>query len=131
MRWTKNIQVIINNMIKNKIQSLTHALRGFKNVWLEEGNFRLITFFAVVALVIGYYFDFTLTEFSICAVIITIVMVAEMVNTAIEDLCNKIEPNQDPAIGKIKDISSGFVFVSSLGALVAGFLVFWIHFMSK
>ena len=118
-------------MINNKIQSLGNALRGFKNVWMEEGNFRIITFFAVVAVVVGYYFDFTLVEFSITAVIITIVMVAEMVNTAIEDLCNKIEPNKDPVIGKIKDISSAFVLVSTIGASVAGLLVFWTHFISK
>lgn len=127
----QNIQLTTSNMIKNKIQSLGNALRGFKNVWMEEGNFRIITFFAVVAVVVGYYFDFTLVEFSITAVIITIVMVAEMVNTAIEDLCNKIEPNQDPAIGKIKDISSAFVLVSTVGASVAGLLVFWTHFISK
>lgn len=118
-------------MIYNKLRSLGHALRGFKNVWMEESNFRIITFFAVVALVVGYYFDFSILDFSICAVIITIVLVAEMINTAIEDLCNKIEPNQDPTIGKIKDISSAVVLVSSLGALASGFLVFYAHFILK
>lgn len=115
-------------MLKNKVQSLTNALRGVGFVWKEESNFGFIIFFAILALCIGYYYDFTLIEYSICAVIITIVMVAEMVNTAIEDICNKIEPNQDPVIGKIKDISSGFVLVASLGAGVAGLLVFFNHF---
>lgn len=98
------------------------------SVFKEERNFSIIIFFAVLALCIGYYFDFTLIEYSICVVIINMVMVAEMVNTAFEDICNKIEPNHDPVIGKIKDISSGFVLVASLGAGIAGLLVFFNHF---
>lgn len=117
-------------MINNKIKSLTYALRGFKNVWMEESNFRIITFFAVVALVVGYYFDFTITEYSITIVLITITMIAEMINTAIEDLCNKMEPNQDIFIGKIKDISSGFVLVASIGSAIAGLCIFWSHISS-
>ncbi len=115
-------------MIKSRFDSFVNALRGVGFVWKEESNFAVILFFALLSIAIGYYFDFTLTEFSICAVIITIVLVAEMVNTAIEDLCNKIEPNHDPVIGKIKDISSGAVLVASFGAGVAGLLVFFNHF---
>ena len=106
-------------------------MRGVGFIWQEEKNFRLILFFAVLALAIGYYFDFTLMEFSVTVVLITIVAIAEMLNTAIEDLCNKIEPNQDPVIGKIKDISSGFVLVASLGAGIAGLLVFASHFLNN
>lgn len=115
-------------MIKNKMQSLGYALSGLKNVWMEEGNFRIIIFFAAVALVVAYYFSFNLVEFSIATVLVTIVMMAEMINTAIEDICNKIEPKDDPVIGKIKDISSGFVLLASFGAGVAGLMLFFNHF---
>jgi diacylglycerol kinase len=115
-------------MIKKTFGSFVCAVKGMVTVFKEERNFSIILFFAVVASAIGYYFDFTLIEFSICALIITVVLVAEMVNTAIEDLCNKIEPNQDPVIGKIKDISSGFVLLASIGAGVAGLFVFFNHF---
>ena len=115
-------------MLKKTFDSFVCAVKGIVIVFKEERNFSIILFFAVVALSIGYYFDFTHIEFSICAVIITMVLVAEMVNTAIEDICNKIEPNQDPVIGKIKDISSGFVLLASVGAGVAGLLVFLNHF---
>ncbi len=115
-------------MIKKTFNSFKFALRGVGFVWKEETNFGFIIFFAILALCIGYYFDFTLIEYSICVVIITMVMVAEMVNTAIEEICDKIEPNHSPVIGKIKDISSGFVLVTSLGAGIAGLLVFFNHF---
>jgi diacylglycerol kinase (ATP) len=51
-----------------------------------------------------------------------------MINTAIEDLCDKIQPDQDPAIGKIKDMSSGSVLVASLGALLVGVVVVLYHY---
>ncbi len=115
-------------MLKKTFDSFVCAVRGVGAVFREERNFSIIIFFALVAVAVGYYFDFTLIEFAICAVIITIVLVAEMVNTAIEDICNKIEPNHDPVIGKIKDISSGFVLLASIGAGAAGLLVFFNHF---
>ena len=115
-------------MIKSRFNSLINALRGVGLVWKEERNFSIILFFAILALTIGYYFNFTLTEYSICAVIITVVLVAEMINTAVEDICNKMQPNQDPVIGRIKDISSGAVLISSIGAGIAGLLVFFNHF---
>ncbi|MEI6479125.1 MAG: diacylglycerol kinase [bacterium] len=50
-------------------------------------------------------------------------------NTAIEDLCNKVEPEHDPAIGKIKDTMAAFVFVSSIGVSILGILIFAHHFI--
>lgn len=116
-------------MITNRFKSLGYALRGVRYVFKEETNFAFIVLFAILALVIGWYSGFTPVEFSIVVVLITIVSVAEMVNTAIEDLCNKIEPNHDPVIGKIKDIASGFVFLASFGSGVAGLILFFSHFI--
>ena len=52
------------------------------------------------------------------------VLSAEMLNTAIEDLCNKVEPNTDPVIGKIKDMMGGFVLIVCTSSAVIGLLVF-------
>ena len=52
------------------------------------------------------------------------VIVLEMVNTAIELLCDKVEPNEDPAIGIIKDLSAGAVLVMCTAAAIVGILIF-------
>jgi diacylglycerol kinase (ATP) len=54
---------------------------------------------------------------------------AEIINTSIEDLCNKVEPEYDPVIGKIKDTTGAFVLVAALGSVLVGVLVFYSHFI--
>ena len=59
------------------------------------------------------------------------VLSAEILNTAVEDLCNKIEPNQDNAIGKIKDVVAAFVLVAVIGAIFLVVMTFANHFGSS
>lgn len=116
-------------MIKNRLKSLGYALRGIRYVFKEETNFGLIVLSSFVAVGVAYLYNFSAIEFSIVIILITLVAVAEMVNTAIEDLCDKIEPNHDHAIGKIKDISSGFVLLASFGSGVVGLILFFSHYL--
>ena len=111
------------------LKSFGFALNGLKTVWKEERNFRIEVFILVVVIFILFYFHFSLAEWLFCVLAITLVLTSEIINTAIEDLCNKVEPNQDATIGKIKDTSSAFVLISSLGAMVLGVLVFYHHFV--
>lgn len=115
-------------MITKTLKSFTFALAGIKTVWKEEGNFKIQTVLAFLVLVFIFYFKFSLIESALIVLTIVLVLASEMVNTAIEDLCNRVETNTDPVIGKIKDISSGFVLLSSIGAVVVGVLVFCSHF---
>jgi diacylglycerol kinase len=110
------------------IKSFRWAQNGLATVWKEERNFRLEVLAAIVFVVFAAYFEFSLAEWIVVAAVITIVIGAEVVNTVIEDLCNKIEPKQDTAIGKIKDMAAGFALVASLGAGLMGILLISYHF---
>jgi diacylglycerol kinase len=112
------------------IKSFNWALNGLKTVWLEEINFRLECLIAVLILVTAIFFDFSFTELLAIIVAIIFVISAEIINTAVEDLCNKVQPNQDPLIGKVKDIMAGYVLIVSLGASVIGLLVLAHHFLN-
>lgn len=116
-------------MIQKFLVSFSNALNGLRAVFREEGNFKIETVIGVAVLVLAYYYNFSLMEWLFCIVAIALVLMSEIVNTAIEDLSTKVEPNHDPTIGKIKDMMAGFVLVSSIGALLTGVLVFWNHFM--
>ncbi len=118
-------------MIKKTFNSLIFALRGIATVWREENNFKIQVVLAIAVVISMFYFDFLLLEKVFCIFAITMVLVSEMINTAIEDLCNKVQPLEDPVIGKIKDISSGFVLISALAALSVGGIVFFTHFGIK
>ena len=99
-------------------------MNGVLTVWREEVNFRIELCIGVVAVAFGFYFKLEIIEWVIIVGCVIAVLAAEIVNTAIEDLCNKVEPNTDSVIGKIKDTMGGFVFIVALGSAIIGVMIF-------
>ena len=114
--------------MRKVLQSFNWAMNGLHAAWREEVNFRIEVILALSVIVGGVYLGFSKLEWVIIIECIVAVLTAELVNTAVEDLCNRVEPNTDPVIGKIKDIMGGFVFVVVLGAGIIGFMVFSNYF---
>ncbi len=115
-------------MLQKTINSFTYAIRGLKTVWNEEHNFRTEVVGAVLVIASMFYFEFSLLESALLVFAITLVLVSEIINTVVEDLCNKVEPSHDPIIAKIKDTSGAFVLLSAVGSVVIAVLVFLNHF---
>lgn len=105
-------------------KSLRNALNGLKIVSLEERNFQIHIVAGVAAIILGLALDISQTEMMLLIVAVVFVLASEAINTALEDLCDIVEPRPDPLIGKIKDISAGFVLISVLGAVAIGVMVF-------
>lgn len=116
-------------MLQKSINSFVYACQGLRTTWLEERNFRIEVFCTAVLAFFIIYFKFTLVESALCVLAMTLVLSAEVINTAIEDLCNFVEPEHNPVIGKIKDTTGAFVFITVLGASIIGILVFYNHFL--
>ena len=110
------------------LKSFYYAFRGLKFAWKEETNFRAQTIIALLIIAAMIYFRFSFTEASIVIIAIIVVLITEIINTSLEDLCNKIEPSKDAVIGKIKDMMAAFVLISVIGALILGALTFFHHF---
>ncbi|MFZ2303348.1 MAG: diacylglycerol kinase family protein [Minisyncoccia bacterium] len=106
------------------IMSFKWAMNGIRTVWQEEVNFRTESAIALVVLADAVYLGFSKLEWIIIIGCIGAVLSSEILNTAVEDLCNKIEPNTDPIIGKIKDTMGGFVLVICASSSIIGLLVF-------
>ena len=110
------------------IKSFGWATNGVRTTWREEVNFRIEILCAFGVIAAGVYLNFSKLEWAFIVACITAVLAAEMVNTAVEDLCNKVESNTDPVIGKIKDVMGGFVLIAVVGAVTIGTMVFSNHF---
>ncbi|HBB44488.1 MAG: diacylglycerol kinase [Parcubacteria group bacterium GW2011_GWA1_44_13] len=109
------------------IKSFGWAINGLRTVWHEEVNFRIEVAIALAVVGGGTYLQFTKLEWAFIIVSICAVLSAEIVNTAVEDLCNKIEPNTDPIIGKIKDMMGGVVLLVCATSVIIGVMVFTNH----
>lgn len=111
--------------MKSFFFSLRHALRGVCVAWREERNFRLQIILATLALIAALVLRISASELAIVIFCIALVLGAEILNTLVEDLCNKLEPQFDPVIGKLKDLMAAIVLVQALGAFIIGMLIFW------
>lgn len=114
---------------RHVIHSFRDALRGLLTVWREERNFRIQITAAIIVIATMYYFDFSYLEMALIAIAITLVLTAETINTAIEDTLDKLQPNFDPLVGRIKDIAAGAVILSAMGASAVGLFVFGHHLL--
>ncbi|RJR14157.1 diacylglycerol kinase family protein [Candidatus Parcubacteria bacterium] len=105
-----------------------YALKGLEIAWREEFNFKVHVVFAVAAPLLGWYLGISKTEFLIVILLIGLVMTAEIFNTALEELCDKFQPEHDPHIAKIKDLAAAAVLVSSIAALIVGLAIYLPYF---
>jgi len=114
--------------LKERIDSFRYAFNGIRlTIWAEH-NFRIHLVATVLVVGLGFYFDMTASEWLWITFVISLVLITEMINTAIEKLVDLAEPNQNPLAGKIKDIAAGAVLIAAITAVVIGALIFWPYF---
>lgn len=110
--------------LKNRMLSFGYALNGWRILLKSEPNAVLHVIAAVVAIALGFWLKITPTEWIFVSSAIVLVFAAELFNTALEALCDFVEPERHPQIKKIKDLSAGAVLVVAIGALVTGLIIF-------
>jgi undecaprenol kinase len=111
-------------MLKRKVASFGYAVNGFRIAFKEETNFQIQLVLAVIAIVLGIYFKISPIEWLFIVTAIGIVLTAELLNTALEELCDMLRTTHDPHVAKIKDLAASAVLVSSAMALIVGIVVF-------
>ena len=73
---------------------------------------------------VGFWLNISKLEWILQIFAIGLVLVAESLNTAIEKLCDYVQPEYDHKIGFIKDISAGAVSFAAIIALVIGSIIY-------
>jgi len=107
------------------VESFNAAIEGFLYVIKTERNMRIHILFAIFILLLGIYLNFTHVEMMILAISVTLVLVAEMINTAIELIVDIIVQMEFHPIAKvIKDTSAGAVLVTVINAVIVGYMLF-------
>jgi len=76
------------------------------------------------ALLLGVFLNFTYVELMILCITIAFVLFAEMFNTAVEYTVNLVSQEYNPLARIVKDIGAGAVLLSSMAALVVGYILF-------
>lgn len=105
-------------------RSLRHALSGIAYAIREERNFYVEFAIALGITFFAWYFPLTSGERALLAILCTVVLGLELVNTAFERMLDMMKPRVHPYVKVIKDLAAGAVLIVAAGALIAGVLIF-------
>ncbi len=111
--------------LKKIKRSLSRALKGLRQVWHDENNFRIETILGVIVIVLMFYFETTVIERAILVIMIALVLSLEILNTAVERIVDILKPKIHDYVGVIKDMVAASVLIVSLAALLIGIIIFY------
>jgi diacylglycerol kinase (ATP) len=112
-----------DSFLRGRLRSLKFALKGLRILIASEDSIKAQLFIALIATILGFYFNITPTEWAIQVIVIGLVLVAEAANTAIEEVADFIHPEFHEKIGLIKDIAAGIPsFAAFTSLIIAGII---------
>ena len=109
------------------IESFNFAFEGVIHVLRTQRNMRLHFAAAVVVIVVAVAVGVSKIELSVLLISIAFVLVAEMINTAVEGAIDAATTSFDPMAKLAKDVAAGAVLVAAIGSVFIGLLVFGPH----
>jgi diacylglycerol kinase (ATP) len=108
----------------NIIESFNYAIEGVIHVLRTQRNMRIHFAVAVGVIVAAVAVGVSKIELIALLLAIAFVLVAEMINTAIEGAIDAATTAFDPMAKLAKDIAAGAVLIASVNAVAIGYLVF-------
>jgi diacylglycerol kinase len=112
-------------MMKLFLKSIHAAMAGLMDVAKREKNFRIEVLIGLLVVTLGAIFRVSSLHWIILLLNIGAVLGAEMFNTAIEVLCDMVQPEYDHRIKFIKDVSAAAVLVLACIAASCGTIIFF------
>jgi diacylglycerol kinase (ATP) len=106
------------------IESFNVAIEGVIHVLRTQRNMRIHFAIAVAVLIVAAAVGVSKVELIALLLAIAFVLVAEMINTAIEGAIDAATTSFDPMAKLAKDIAAGAVLIASVNAVAVGYLVF-------
>ncbi len=111
----------------NFLHNVRFALKGWQSFFAHERNGKIQLVIAVLTIGAGFYFRISVLEWCIVLGCTGLVLSLEMINTAIEKLCDLVSKEYHPVIKQVKDISAGAVLWAAIVSALTGILVFGRH----
>lgn len=104
--------------------SFGYAFKGLATAFASQQNLWIHSFAVIVVCSLGFYYTIRYMEWIVLIICMGMVIAAELFNTALEYLCDKVEPQKNETIKKVKDISAGAVLILAITSLVIGLIIF-------
>lgn len=110
--------------MKRFFKSFVYAFKGLAYTFRTQLNFKLHCVSTIMVILLGLYTKLAIVEWLWVALAVTLVLVLELINTAIEMLVDLVSPQQHPQAGAIKDIAAAAVLIAAFLAVVVALFIF-------
>ena len=111
--------------IKRLARSFQYALKGLIKTFKEEQNLKVQTAAGLLVLLLAWQLKVSLLEWTVLILAIGLVILMEIVNSAVERVTDVLKPRINGYVKEIKDIMAAAVMLASLVALIVGLIIFW------
>lgn len=113
--------------MKAFVRGFVFAFNGI-GIAVKGRNMRVHLVAATAVFALGFYVGLTASQWTTIVICIGLVISAEAMNTAVEELCNFITVEKNESIRKTKDIAAGAVLVVAIASAVVAAIIFTPHF---
>ncbi|MEI7690694.1 MAG: diacylglycerol kinase [bacterium] len=105
--------------------SFKYAWAGLLENHRREQNFRIQLLVGIFVFMLAILLDVDWLRMSIILITCAYVLSLEMINSGLERYIDKLTPQKDERIGRIKDILAGAVLLAAIFAVLIGIVVFY------
>jgi len=115
--------------IKRLLKSFSYAFRGLGKTFKEEQNLQVQSIFAILVIGLAAFFGIKPTEWCLVFMVIALVMLMELANSAVERIADVLKPRIHEYVKEVKDIMAAAVMLSSFLAIAVGVIIFAPYFL--
>jgi diacylglycerol kinase len=116
---------------QNRIEAFKAAFSGLQAALKKEAHLKLHLLALLIVLNLGFYFQLNAYEWLGLIICCGLVISLELINSAVEALCDLVHPDTHLKIKYIKDVAAAAVLVAAVAAVLVAYLVFWPHLEMK
>jgi len=117
--------------MKESKNSFSYAWSGVKYVFKNEKNFRVELAFGVAAFILSLYLGIGRLELVAILFLIFLVLILELLNSALEKFVDILKPRLHLQVGVVKDIMAAMVLLSAFASLIIGVYIFLPYILEK
>ncbi|WES68081.1 diacylglycerol kinase [Superficieibacter sp. HKU1] len=110
------------------INAAGYSWKGFRAAWINEAAFRQEGVAALVAIIIACWLDVDPITRVLLIGSVLLVMIVEILNSAIEAVVDRIGTERHELSGRAKDMGSAAVLLAIVVALITWVTLLWSHF---
>jgi diacylglycerol kinase (ATP) len=115
----------MKKLTQKLIQASNYSLQGLKTTWRNEYAFRIEIVCSIILFPIALWLGNSLLEKALLIASLLLVIMVELINSAIESTVNRVSLEKHPLSKNAKDQSSAAVFIAvCIGVMIWGSILF-------